>query len=197
MGLMNPKHYLAVAIRYLLERRTGWPKVGETLAYAGIIFYARNFPDMLQSCVGHLRSILESYCEVASPPDDYAIGDLMSHLWALRLLAVHRNDTAMTALIDRALMQRPRALSDSQWQTAQEAIGRRRIQLEERIFDPNRRFDQDSPEGLLHTLLPPSGRGWAQALVHSASHTGTSSSSHRIRASTRIPDESMVSQFET
>lgn len=57
-------------------------EVGETLAYAGILFYVRNYPDVLQSCVGHVRSILASYCEVATPPDDYAIGDLMSHLWA-------------------------------------------------------------------------------------------------------------------
>src|SRR6266542_3679805 len=129
-------------------------EVSDTLAYAGILFYVRNYPDVLHSCVGHIRSIVESYCEVVTPPNDYAIGDLMSHLWALRLLTVHRNDVAMTALIDRALIQRPQALSEPQWQVAQEAIGRRRLQFEERVFDLNRRFDLDSPEGLLHTLLP-------------------------------------------
>jgi phosphoglucomutase len=39
-GLMNPNHYLAVAIRYLLTHRPGWPAaaaVGKTLVSSGII----------------------------------------------------------------------------------------------------------------------------------------------------------------
>jgi phosphoglucomutase len=39
-GLMNPNHYLAVAIRYLLGSRPGWPAtavVGKTLVSSGII----------------------------------------------------------------------------------------------------------------------------------------------------------------
>ena len=40
MGLMNPNHYLAVAIDYLLVHRPGWPKtasVGKTLVSSGLI----------------------------------------------------------------------------------------------------------------------------------------------------------------
>jgi phosphoglucomutase len=39
-GLMNPNHYLAVAIRYLLTHRPGWPvsaAVGKTLVSSGLI----------------------------------------------------------------------------------------------------------------------------------------------------------------
>jgi phosphoglucomutase len=38
-GLLNPNHYLAVAIRYLLTHRPGWPAgaVGKTLVSSGII----------------------------------------------------------------------------------------------------------------------------------------------------------------
>jgi phosphoglucomutase len=39
-GLMNPNHYLAVAIRYLLTHRTGWPAgaaVGKTLVSSTLI----------------------------------------------------------------------------------------------------------------------------------------------------------------
>jgi phosphoglucomutase len=39
-GLMNPNHYLAVAIRYLLEHRSRWPSqaaVGKTLVSSGMI----------------------------------------------------------------------------------------------------------------------------------------------------------------
>ena len=40
MGLMNPNHYLAVAIHYLLSHRPGWPKtaaIGKTLVSSGLI----------------------------------------------------------------------------------------------------------------------------------------------------------------
>jgi phosphoglucomutase len=40
MGLMNPNHYLAVAIHYLLTNRPGWPKevaVGKTLVSSSLI----------------------------------------------------------------------------------------------------------------------------------------------------------------
>lgn len=40
MGLMNPNHYLAVAVYYLLGHRPGWPKraaVGKTLVSSGLI----------------------------------------------------------------------------------------------------------------------------------------------------------------
>ena len=40
MGLMNPNHYLAVAIHYLLTHRPGWPSkaaVGKTLVSSGLI----------------------------------------------------------------------------------------------------------------------------------------------------------------
>ena len=39
-GLLNPNHYLAVAIRYLLSQRTRWPRssaVGKTLVSSGLI----------------------------------------------------------------------------------------------------------------------------------------------------------------
>src|ERR1044071_129439 len=40
LGLLNPNHYLAVAIRYLLEHRLTWPTssgVGKTLVSSGLI----------------------------------------------------------------------------------------------------------------------------------------------------------------
>jgi phosphoglucomutase len=40
VGLMNPNHYLAVAIHYLLQHRTSWPAgavVGKTLVSSGLI----------------------------------------------------------------------------------------------------------------------------------------------------------------
>jgi phosphoglucomutase len=44
-GLMNPNHYLAVAIQYLLGARPGWPStavVGKTLVSSGMIDHVAN-----------------------------------------------------------------------------------------------------------------------------------------------------------
>jgi len=44
-GLMNPNHYLAVAIRYLLTNRPGWPahaEIGKTLVSSGMIDHVVN-----------------------------------------------------------------------------------------------------------------------------------------------------------
>jgi hypothetical protein len=59
----------------------------------------------------------------------------------------------ITAIIDVALVTKPRAISEEQWQIAQEPIARRRLQLEERITDINRLIDPNSIEGLLQDLL--------------------------------------------
>ena len=56
-GLLNPNHYLAVAIQYLLERRPGWPrtaKVGKTLVSSAMIdrVVAREGRELLEVPVG-------------------------------------------------------------------------------------------------------------------------------------------------
>jgi phosphoglucomutase len=56
-GLLNPNHYLAVAIQYLLERRPGWPrtaKVGKTLVSSAMIdrVVARAGRELLEVPVG-------------------------------------------------------------------------------------------------------------------------------------------------
>jgi hypothetical protein len=128
-------------------------EVGEALAYIGLLFYARSHPEVVRLCVGHVKSIVNAYCETATPPDDYTIGDLMAHLWTIRLLTTTRGDVAMTALIDETLSKQPKALSDAQWQGAQEAIQLRREQLQERITEIDRLVDPESAEGLLRGLL--------------------------------------------
>jgi len=56
-GLLNPNHYLAVAIRYLLEHRPGWPRsamIGKTLVSSAIIdrIVARHGRRLLEVPVG-------------------------------------------------------------------------------------------------------------------------------------------------
>lgn len=127
---------------------------GESLVFIGALFFARGHPEVLRSCISNIRSILGSYCEIAQPPDYYTIGDLLAHLWAIRMLLVARNNAALTQEVDQALATKPAALSDEQWQAAQHAIERRREQLEERLAErDDRLLRADSAEALLRKLL--------------------------------------------
>lgn len=127
---------------------------GDSLVFIGLLFYARGNLKILRSCISSVRSILESYCEIARPPDNYTIGDLLAHLWAIRMLLVARNNAVLVQEVDGALTTKPRGLTDEQWQIAQDAIGRRREQLEERLEErDDHMLLPDSAETLLRRLL--------------------------------------------
>lgn len=126
----------------------------ESLVYIGLSFFARDYPDVLRSCISNICSILESYCEIAQPPDRYTIGDILAHLWGIRTVLFARKNAAFVQEVDQLLGTKPKALSDEQWQTAQEAIILRREQLEKRLADTNvRRNWQSNAEGILRELL--------------------------------------------
>ena len=69
-GLLNPNHYLAVAIRYLLEHRPGWPRssaIGKTLVSSAIIdrVVAKHGRRLLEVPVGFkwfTRGLFEGTC---------------------------------------------------------------------------------------------------------------------------------------
>ena len=127
---------------------------GESMVFIGALFFVRGYPEVLRSCISNIRSILGSYCEIAQPPDYYTIGDLLAHLWAIRMLLVARNNAALTQEADQALATKPAALSDEQWQAAQHAIALRRGQLEERLAKRDDRLQRpQSAEALLRGLL--------------------------------------------
>lgn len=143
-----------------LDRKRGGQLVrihnrgGRTLVFIGALFFARGYPEVLRSCISNIRSILGSYCEISQPPDYYTIGDLLAHLWAIRMLLVARNNAALTQEVDQALATKPAALSDEQWQAAQHAIALRRGQLEERLAKRDDRLQRpQSAEALLRGLL--------------------------------------------
>jgi phosphoglucomutase len=71
MGLMNPNHYLAVAIHYLLAQRPGWPQsaaIGKTLVSSGLIdrvvaAMKRNLCEVPVGFKWFVRGLLEgSFC---------------------------------------------------------------------------------------------------------------------------------------
>lgn len=127
-------------------------EVCETLAYTGLLFFDRGYPGVLKSCVEHITSIIESYCETTHPPNDYALGDFYAHLWSLRLLTAGRGNTTLSQMLDEAMTAKPEPLTDEQWQQAQQAIGLRKRQLEERLAEEDR-LRTGSSEDLLRGLL--------------------------------------------
>jgi len=125
----------------------------ETLGFIGLLFFERGHPEVLRSSISNIRSIVESYCEIAQPPDNYTIGDILTHLWGIRMLLIARDNAALTQEVDRSLITKPSALTDEQWQAAQPAILLRRDQLEERLTERVDRQRTDSFETLLRRLL--------------------------------------------
>ncbi len=126
----------------------------DSLALIGLLFLMRGHPEVLRACISNIRSIFESYCEITQAPESYAIGDLLAHLWGIRMVLVAKQNDALTQDVDRALTTKPRALTDEQWQGAQDAIMRRRQQLEERLAERDDRLGRwDRSEDILRELL--------------------------------------------
>lgn len=126
----------------------------ESLGYIGLLFYSRGHVDVLRICASNISSILESYCEISKEPDKYVVGDILAHLWGLRLVLVRRGDAAVALQdVDNILQAKPRSLNDERWQQAQEAILLRRRQLEERLQEDAGPMRGDDAEDLLRRLL--------------------------------------------
>jgi hypothetical protein len=126
----------------------------ESLSYIGLLFYARGHVDVLRTCATNISSILESYCETTKEPDKYVIGDLLAHVWGIRLVLAHRGDAAAALQeVDNRLQTKPRSLADERWQQVQEAILLRRRQLEERLEEDAGPMRGDDGEDLLRRLL--------------------------------------------
>ena len=68
----------------------------ESLVSIGLQFLKRGHPVVLRACISNIRSIVESYCEIAQPAAPYTIGDLLAHLWGIRMVLIARHNDALT-----------------------------------------------------------------------------------------------------
>jgi len=125
----------------------------DSLVFVGLLFFERGHPEVLRENISNIKSILNSYCEIAQPLDYYAIGDMLAHLWGIRMILVARNNVALIQEVDRAQNTKPVSLTYEQWQGAQNAILLRRGQLEERLAEGAGRLRSDSTEAILFRLL--------------------------------------------
>ncbi len=126
----------------------------ESMTFIGLQFLDRGHPEVVTTCISNIRSIVESYCEVAQPAAPFTIGDLLAHLWGIRMVLIARHKDGLTQEVDRALASKPRGLTEDQWEAAQEAIMRRRQQLEDRLAEWDDRLGRpDSSERLIRRLL--------------------------------------------
>lgn len=124
----------------------------DSLTFIGLRFYELGHPEVLQSCISYIRSIIDAYSEIAQPAAPYILGDLFAHLWGIRLILVQRRNDALTQEVDRVLAK-PRGLTEQQWQNAEQAIMRRREQLEERLASSDHHSQRDSAEWILRRLF--------------------------------------------
>jgi len=126
----------------------------DSLVFIGMQFLERGQFDVLRTCIANIRSIMDSYCEIARPAKPYAIGDLLAHLWGIRLVLIARDNNVLAQVVDQTLAAKPRGLTEELWQAAQEAIVLRRQQLEARLAQRDDGLDSpDSAEALLRRLL--------------------------------------------
>jgi hypothetical protein len=128
----------------------------DSLTYIGLLYHSRGHPEVLRATVSNIRSILESYCEIARPPDPYSIANILAHLWGIRLVVAARGEERLTGELNTALESKPESLTPEQWAQAQRAIHLRRRQLEERL---RRRPGRRSSEAMMRRLLDEARRG--------------------------------------
>jgi hypothetical protein len=133
--------------------------VCNSLAFIGLLFFDRNYSEVLSLTISHIRSILDSYCEIARPPDFYAIGDIMAYLWVIRMGSDVRQNATVTAVIDKKLSEKPPSLSGDQWLAAKEAIFLRRKQVSKRIAEIDAFARHDSAETLAFQLIQQAQKG--------------------------------------
>lgn len=126
----------------------------DSLAFMGLLFFSRGYQDVLSSCIENIQSILNSYCKSAQSPDYYTIGDILAHLSGIRMVLVARGNTVLTQEVDQVISAKPNALTDTQWQAAQQAIGLRCVQLEKRLEEQANHIQRpDTAEAILRQLL--------------------------------------------
>lgn len=127
----------------------------DSLAFVGLAFFARDYPDVLGVCLAHIRSIIESYCDSGQQPKFFTIGDLFAHLRAVRMLMVARNEQKLVEEVDEKLNTKPSGLTEEQWQSAAREIGLGRQQLEKRIKHTAGAswHESEGTEGILRQLL--------------------------------------------
>ncbi|MCD4813643.1 hypothetical protein K8S19_08125 [bacterium] len=106
----------------------------DSMVYIGLLFYTREWwQDVLLLCISNIRSILESYCEISKNPDDYAIGDIYAHFYAIQLVMRAKNNTHMANKVDEEIKTKPKVFTEEQWKNVQKHILLRQKQLEERL----------------------------------------------------------------
>ncbi len=125
-----------------------------SLMFAGLQFLEKGHDKVLDACISNMRSIVESYCKVAQPAVPDKIGDLLAHLWGIRLVLIAKHNVALIQKVDQALMTKPPGLEDNLWRAAQSSLVLRQQQLDERLAQrDDHRESRDDAELLLFRLL--------------------------------------------
>ena len=114
-------------------------------------FYYRGYTKEYWKIVLQIYVQLSRHIVVEKRTDGYTIGDLLAHLWAIRMLMVAENNSEFIEKIDENITTKPPSMTKERWESVQSNIELRRKQFEDGL--ERRRHVSDSIEGLLVKLL--------------------------------------------
>ena len=155
--LSNLQWYLSCVWRLFKDREIQHRQAEDAcdvLAWVGLSYYDAGHKKVAESACGHIRSILEMYCEPEGARNPYDIADLLMRIYYLRLLADHGGDATTVSFCDKHL-SKPDCVSEGKWGQVLEALQTRKGQLQNDItrHDPIRMLSMHEARSLLASLL--------------------------------------------
>lgn len=155
--LDNLQWYLSCVWRLFKDREIQHRQADDgcdVLAWVGLSYHDAGHKKVAESACGHIRSILEMYCEPEGTRNPYDIADLLMPIYYFRLLAENRGDPSMVSFTDQRL-SRPDTVPEERWGEVVEALEARKEQLHRDLarHDPIRMLSMHEARSLLAALL--------------------------------------------
>jgi len=125
----------------------------DIMAWVGLAFYAKGYPDVTKKCISNISSIIQSYAKFQSSYEEYHMADLFIHLWEIRLYVESQNNNDFLEDIDKRMNDKPKSISEEQWKEVVAAIELRKGQLNESLNEFNDYPFMENAESFLKKLL--------------------------------------------
>ena len=101
----------------------------DMLSSIGLRFYDAGFPEIAETSVSNITSIITSYCQKTQNINPYHAANLLMRIWYIRVFSDVQGDVIHTATFD-AKMIKPDVLTVDQWLEVEHTLEIRKAQLE-------------------------------------------------------------------
>jgi hypothetical protein len=102
----------------------------DILSRIGLAYYNAGFPEVTETSVSNITSIVTSYCEKTQNINPYHAANLLMRIWYIRVFADAQGDADREATIV-AKMDKPDTITADRWLEVERALEIRKAQLEE------------------------------------------------------------------